>query len=108
MFTRFYLPQAVAAGYRLADDAAWLWKAFERLHQQHGLAGTLEIPMESFARAVEIVLKESELRDAAGLSAGRGAVGSGGAQLRLHPVAHGGGRTAAIALAMSGDRCCRS
>ena len=57
----------MAAGYRLADDAVWIWKAFERVHQQHGLAGALEIPMESFARAVEIVLKESEPRDAAGL-----------------------------------------
>ena len=66
-FARFYLPKAVAAGYRLADDAVWIWKAFERVHQQQGLAGALEIPMESFARAVEIVLKESEPRDAAGL-----------------------------------------
>ena len=41
-----------------------LWAAFEQLHHKHGLPGELEIPMESFARAVEIVLKESELRDA--------------------------------------------
>ena len=62
-FTRFYLPQAVAAGYTLAFDAGLLWAAFEQLHHKHGLPGELEIPMESFARAVEIVLKESELRD---------------------------------------------
>ena len=62
-FTRFYLPQASAAGYRLAVDAPVLWTAFEQLHNKHGLPGELEIPMESFARAVEIVLKESELRD---------------------------------------------
>ena len=30
-FTRFYLPRAVAAGAHLADDAAWLWNAFERV-----------------------------------------------------------------------------
>jgi hypothetical protein len=63
-FTRFYLPQASAAGYRLADDAALLWNAFEQLHLRAGLPGALEIPMESFARAVEIVLKDGELRDA--------------------------------------------
>jgi hypothetical protein len=32
----------------------------------HGLPGALDIPMESFTRAVEIVLKDSELRDGAG------------------------------------------
>ena len=63
-FTRFYLPQAVTAGYSLAVGAPLLWAAFEQLHHKHGLPGELEIPMESFARAVEIVLKESELRDA--------------------------------------------
>ncbi|HZH06914.1 MAG TPA: ATP-binding protein [Lautropia sp.] len=64
-FTRFYVPQAVAAGYRLAHDAGLLWSAFERLHYRHGLPGPLEIPMESFTRAVEIVLKDSEVRDGA-------------------------------------------
>ena len=65
-FTRFYLRQAVGSGYRLSDNAATLWGAFERLHHKHGLPGDLEIPMESFVRAVEIVLKDSELRDACG------------------------------------------
>ncbi len=63
-FTRFYVRQAVAAGYRLAHDAPLLWAAFEQLHNKHGLPGNLEIPMESFSRAVEIVLKDSGLRDA--------------------------------------------
>ena len=88
-FTRFYVPQAVAAGYRLADDAAVLWDAFDHLHHKHGLPGELEIPMESFARAVEIVLKESELRDAPGYRPRSGAVERGDPQLRLHPGAPG-------------------
>ena len=66
-FSRFYLPKATAAGYRLVDNSAWIWNAFERVHQQHGLAGSLQIPMESFARAVEIVLQESEMRDSSGV-----------------------------------------
>jgi hypothetical protein len=65
-FVRFYLPKAVQSGYRLANDAALLWDAFERLHNKHGLPGELEIPMESFARAVEIILKDGTLRDAPG------------------------------------------
>jgi len=64
-FTRFYLQQAVDAGYRLVDDAQVLWEAFSEVHNKAGLAGRLEIPMESFTRAVEIVLKESEAHDAA-------------------------------------------
>jgi len=56
-FTRFFAPVAVAAGYKLADDAQVLWNAFEELHNKSNLPGELEIPMESFARAVEITLK---------------------------------------------------
>jgi hypothetical protein len=37
----------------------------EEAHNKACLPGRLEIPMESFVRAVEIVLKESELRDKA-------------------------------------------
>ena len=63
-FARFYLPQAVDAGYKLVDDAQVLWEAFVTIHNKSSLGGKLEIPMESFTRAVEIVLKESELQDA--------------------------------------------
>ena len=45
------------SGYRLAHDAQLLWNAFEEVHNKNGLPGELEIPMESFARAVEIMLK---------------------------------------------------
>ncbi|SAL01722.1 hypothetical protein AWB81_06097 [Caballeronia arationis] len=62
-FTRFYIPQAFDAGYRLVSDADVLWHAFEAAHHRANLPGRLEIPMESFARVVEIVLKESELKD---------------------------------------------
>ena len=65
-FTRFYLPQAAEAGYRLTDDAQVLWDAFMAIHNKTGLGGMLEIPMESVTRAVQIVLKESEIHDAAG------------------------------------------
>jgi transposase InsO family protein len=65
-FTRFYVPQAVAEGYKLADDAAVLWDAFDQLHHKQGLPVDLEIPMESFTRVVEIVLKDCEVRDARG------------------------------------------
>jgi hypothetical protein len=56
-FTRFFIPNAVRTGYRLAHDAQLLWNAFEEVHNKNGLPGDLEIPMESFARVVEIMLK---------------------------------------------------
>lgn len=59
-FTRFYLPLAVDAGYQLIDDAQLLWDAFEKMYNKAGFANTLDVPMESFTRAVEIVLKDSE------------------------------------------------
>ncbi|WP_031358324.1 ATP-binding protein [Caballeronia sordidicola] len=65
-FTRFYVPQSFDAGYRLTSDATVLWQAFEDAHHKASLPGILDLPMESFARAVEIVLKDSELRDAPG------------------------------------------
>lgn len=60
------MPRAFDAGYRLVNDAGLLWQAFEAAHHRASLPGSLEIPMESFARAVEVVLKESELKDAPG------------------------------------------
>ncbi|WP_232072543.1 hypothetical protein [Paraburkholderia pallida] len=63
---RFYLPRAFDAGYRLVSDADTLWNAFENAHHKANLPGRLAIPMESFARAVEIVLKDGELKDAPG------------------------------------------
>ncbi|MGF6507922.1 hypothetical protein OKW26_003748 [Paraburkholderia sp. 32] len=62
-FTRFYIPQGFDAGYRLVSDADALWRAFEAAHNKANLPGRLEIAMESFARVVEIVLKESEVKD---------------------------------------------
>ena len=62
-FTRFYLPQAIENGYGLVQDAQLLWDDFAAIHNKASLGGKLEIPMESFTRAVEIVLKESALQD---------------------------------------------
>ncbi|MFM0365524.1 AAA family ATPase [Paraburkholderia sediminicola] len=65
-FTRFYVPEAFDAGYRLVSDARQLWQTFEAAHHKASLPGNLDLPMDSFVRAVEIVLKESEIKDAPG------------------------------------------
>ncbi|MGZ9709209.1 AAA family ATPase [Glaciimonas sp. GNP009] len=63
-FTRFYLQQAVDAGYVLTDDAQLIWTTFENIHNKAGFSGAMDIPMESFTRAVEIVLKDAAIHDA--------------------------------------------
>ena len=44
-FTRFYVPEAFDAGYRLVSDAGLLWQTFEAAHHKASLPGGLEIPM---------------------------------------------------------------
>ncbi|MCC8397481.1 ATP-binding protein [Paraburkholderia sp. MMS20-SJTR3] len=65
-FTRFYIPEALDAGYRLVSDARQLWQTFKAAHHKASLPGNLDLPMESFVRAVETFLKESEITDAPG------------------------------------------
>ena len=60
------LVNAVAARYDLADDVQLLWNSLEELHNRSGLPGAREIPMESFARAVETMLKRSWDGDSTG------------------------------------------
>ena len=56
-FTRFFIPNAVRPVFQLANDAQLLWNAFEEMLNKRGLPGELEIPKESFARTMEIMLK---------------------------------------------------
>jgi hypothetical protein len=49
---------------RLEMSADFLWDAFAQAHQHAGLAGTVEIPMEYFSRAVEAILLDGLLQDA--------------------------------------------
>lgn len=55
-FPRYYFPDAVAKGWRLASLAPNLWAAFEEVHRQSGQSGPLQVPMKHFARTVEQVL----------------------------------------------------
>jgi AAA domain len=61
--TRFFLPQAYAAGLRLAREGDALWRAFDEEHKRAQLPGALEIPMEYFARAVQAALLHSAPSD---------------------------------------------
>jgi type II secretory pathway predicted ATPase ExeA len=57
-FTRFFFPQAWAAGMRLVTEGAPLWQQFQDAHDSLGFRTDLEVPMTYFARTVEIAITE--------------------------------------------------
>ncbi|ABR91923.1 Uncharacterized conserved protein [Janthinobacterium sp. Marseille] len=58
-YTRYFLPAAFGDGLRLMDQAAMLWRTFQEAHEEARFDYELEIPMQYFARSVEIALLES-------------------------------------------------
>lgn len=66
-FTAFFYPDAYAAGLRLEQSAAALWNGFMNAHAAAQLAGTVEIPMDYFTRAVESMLLNGPQWDSTGL-----------------------------------------
>lgn len=62
-YTRFFLPAAYSTGFRLVNQAAVLWDTFKTAHDAAGFSYDLQIPMQYFARSVEIALGESAAQD---------------------------------------------
>jgi hypothetical protein len=62
-YSRFFFPKAYQGGFRIADEAAVIWDAFQTAHYKVNLPGALDLPMEYFARAIEIVMKDCALSD---------------------------------------------
>jgi hypothetical protein len=62
-FTEYFLPQAFQAGLRLEASGAHLWNAFVRAHAGAQLAGSPEIQMDYFTRAVECLLADGPRHD---------------------------------------------
>jgi hypothetical protein len=62
-YTRYFLPAAYSTGFRLVNQAAALWNAFLDAHKQARFEYALEVPMQYFARTVEIALIENVEND---------------------------------------------
>lgn len=62
-YTRFFLPAAHSTGFRLVNQAAALWSVFLEAHRGARFEYALEIPMQYFARSVEIALLENAEHD---------------------------------------------
>lgn len=58
-YTRYFLPLAFGDGLRLVDQATALWHAFLEAYEEARFDYELEIPMQYFARSVEIALMEN-------------------------------------------------
>lgn len=62
-FTRFYYPEAFESGMRLENEAGAAWDAFSEAHSEAGFSFDIEVPMQYFAHAVEILLEENSKHD---------------------------------------------
>ncbi len=62
-YTRFFMPHAYAAGYRLVSEARSLWEAFQDAHDTARFTFELELPMKYFTQAVELVLIKNAEHD---------------------------------------------
>jgi hypothetical protein len=58
-FTKFFVPQAYANGFRLAHVKDILWDAFCDAYQELKLKSKMEIPMQYFSKTIEIILRDS-------------------------------------------------
>ena len=63
--TRFFFPMAYAAGFRMADEGAAFWYAFDQAHRSTLWPEALEIGMEFFTAAAEHLLLSHAERDRA-------------------------------------------
>lgn len=63
-YTRFFFPCAWSEGFRLVNEAASMWEAFQQAHDEARFDYALEVPMQYFARSVEIALLENMDKDA--------------------------------------------
>lgn len=63
--TRFFFPMAYAAGFRLGNEGAGLWFAFDQAHRSTLWPESLEIGMEFFTAAVEHLMLHQTQHDGA-------------------------------------------
>jgi type II secretory pathway predicted ATPase ExeA len=64
-YTRFFLPHAYQQGLRLEQSAEFVWEAFLKAHSEAGFSFDIDIPMQYFARAIEITLTDYASKDSA-------------------------------------------
>lgn len=62
-YTRFFFPRAYQRGLRLEHSAELVWEAFLKAHSEAGLGFDIDIPMQYFARTIEIALTDYAASD---------------------------------------------
>lgn len=64
-YTRFFLPEAFAAGFRLETYGDMLWEAFNDSYDELGIKARMEVPMKYFTKTMEMLLTENTEIDSA-------------------------------------------
>ncbi|HBN8522219.1 ATP-binding protein [Pseudomonas aeruginosa] len=64
-YTRFFLPEAFSAGFRLEAHGDMLWEAFKESYHALGVKEAMEVPMKYFTKTVEMLLIENADNDRA-------------------------------------------
>lgn len=64
-YTRYFLPQAFASGWRLANHANTYWEATRALHADAELGRLKEIPMRVFSGSIDMLLTRLAKHDGA-------------------------------------------
>jgi len=62
-YTRFFLPEAFSAGFRLENHGDLLWEAFKESYSELKMRADMEVPMKYFTKTVEMLLTENTDND---------------------------------------------
>jgi hypothetical protein len=72
-YTRFFLPEAFAAGFRLATFGDLLWQTFNESYDELKINADMEVPMKYFTKTIEMLLTEYTENDSANFTLTKGA-----------------------------------
>ncbi|BFT63545.1 ATP-binding protein [Pseudomonas moorei] len=64
-YTRFFLPEAFAAGFRLESFGDLLWQSFNDSYRELNIKVAMEVPMKYFTKTIEMLLTENTDNDSA-------------------------------------------
>jgi len=64
-YTRFFLPEAYAAGFRLETFGDMLWQSFNDSYHELSIRADMEVPMKYFTKTIEMLLTENTENDTA-------------------------------------------
>jgi hypothetical protein len=62
-YARYFFPEIYQAGWRLAHEAQILWQAFDMIHKEFRIVGTLEVPLQYIFHTINNGLCSNSCKD---------------------------------------------